>query len=299
MKGIITDIQRFSLHDGPGIRTTVFLKGCNMACPWCHNPETINPAPQMIYYENNCIGCLKCVEVCPTGAQKQSVAGHIYDRQLCSNCGKCSEICFPGAMVLTGKPLTIEDVMDEVLQDMDYYRTSGGGVTLSGGEVLVQAEFARELLKRCKGEGINTAIETNLSFPWEAIEKLLEVTDLVMLDIKLFESSKHEAWTKLSNERVLENVRRLSETGIPFIVRTPVIPGVNDSVKEIEGIAAFIAALPNLEYYELLNYNPLGEAKYRGLSAANPFEEARPNNKAEMDELAAAAKRYGIPVRTG
>lgn len=299
MKGIITDIQRFSLHDGPGIRTTIFLKGCNMACAWCHNPETKNAAPQIIYYENNCIGCLKCTEVCPRGAQKVSDKGHSYDRSLCDNCGKCAEICFPGAMVLSGKLLDIEDVMNEVMQDIDYYRTSGGGVTLSGGEVLAQPDFAYELLARCREEGIHTAIETNLSTPWHTVEKLLAVIDLIMFDIKMFDSGRHAHWTKVPNEQVLENAMMLSKVGVPFIIRTPVIPGVNDSADDIGKIACFISLLHNLEYYELLNYNPLGESKYRGLGAENLLAAAKPNSNEKMEELADVARQLGIPVRIG
>lgn len=300
MKGIITDIQRFSLNDGPGIRTTVFLKGCNMACAWCHNPETINIMPQLMYYRENCINCLKCVEVCPTGAQNKVEDTHMFSRELCINCGKCAKVCFPGALVMSGKEMEIEDVMDEILQDLDYYKNSGGGITLSGGEVFVQAEYAYELLKKCKENGIQTAIETNLSAPWEKMIKLLEITDIVMLDIKLIDSKQHEIWTRVGNKGILENIKKLSEKGIPMIIRTPVIPDVNDSIDCIEQICNFISDYKeNILYYELLNFNPLGDFKYKGLNIKNVFAEKKPHSEAKMNELADVARKYGFKVKIG
>ncbi len=300
MKGIITDIQRFSLNDGPGIRTTVFFKGCNMACLWCHNPETISIKPQIIYYGNNCINCFNCLELCPTKALKQIDNKHVFVRELCNNCGKCTEICFPGALTLSGKEMEPGEVMEEVMQDMEYYQNSGGGITLSGGEVFLQPEFAYKLLETCKENDIHTAIETNLYAPWEKINKLLEVTDLVMFDIKMMDSKEHEKWTGVKNERILDNIKTLSARDISMIVRTPVIPGVNDTIECIKQIAAFILELKgNLLYYELLNFNPLGEFKYKGLDIKNNFADKRPLSEKKIDELAEAAGRYGVSVKIG
>lgn len=302
MKGIITDIQRFSLHDGPGIRTTVFFKGCNMACAWCHNPETINNKPQLMYYNNNCINCFKCLNICPTKALKQMENKHVFIRELCNNCGKCTEVCYPGALVLSGKKMELDEVMDEIMQDIDYYRNSGGGVTLSGGEVLMQSEFACRLLEKCKENDIQTAIETNMFTPWAKLTGLLEVTDLVMFDIKMIDSKEHEKWSGVKNERILENIKLLSEKDIPMIVRTPVIPGVNDTLDCIEEIAAFISKSiskikGNLLYYELLNFNPLGDFKYKGLDLNNNFADEKPLSEKKMSELADAIRRYGFNVR--
>lgn len=299
MKGLITDIQRFSLHDGPGIRTTVFLKGCNMACAWCHNPETIRTKPQLHFYENNCIHCLKCLEVCPTKAQKSSGKHHIFERDLCIECGACAKVCFPGAMVMSGMEMDVEDVLKEIIQDTAYYKNSGGGVTLSGGEVFMQPVFAYALLKRCKDSGISTAIETNLYASWDKIEKVLEVTDLVMADIKHMDNTSHEKWTNVGNQPVIEHIQKLSGTGIPMIIRTPVIPGVNDSASDIEKISRFLSTLPNLMYYELLNFNPLADDKYRSLAMENKFAGVKPLNTERLEELTEAAGKYNIKVRVG
>lgn len=300
MKGIITDIQRFSLNDGPGIRTTVFFKGCNMACLWCHNPETISSKSEIIYYSNNCINCFKCLELCPTRALKQIENKLIFVRERCNNCGECAKICFPGALVLPGKEMELGEVMDEVMQDTLYYQNSGGGITLSGGEVFLQPEFAYRILEKCKENNIHTAIETNLYAPWEKISKLLEVTDLVMFDIKMINSKEHEKWTGADNERILENIKLLSAANISMIARTPVIPGVNDTPERIGQIAAFISELKgNLLYYELLNFNPLGEFKYKGLDRKNNFAEERPLSEKKIGELADTAGRYGVSVKIG
>ena len=187
MKGIITEIERFALKDGPGIRTTVFFKGCNMACKWCHNPETLSVRPQLMIYPDKCIGCGACVEACRAGARTLGKNGALqYDRTACKHCGACAANCFSGALVMSGKEMTVEEVMEEILQDRAYYRNSGGGVTLSGGEVSTQPGFALELLQALKKEGISTAIETNLHAPWSVYERMLPFLDLVMFDIKIF-----------------------------------------------------------------------------------------------------------------
>ena len=199
MKGIITEIERFALKDGPGIRTTVFFKGCNMACKWCHNPETLSVRPQLMIYPDKCIGCGACVEACRAGARTLGKNGALqYDRTACKHCGACAANCFSGALVMSGKEMTVEEVMEEILQDRAYYRNSGGGVTLSGGEVSTQPEFALELLQALKKEGISTAIETNLHAPWSVYERMLPFLDLVMFDIKIFDEEAHRRWTGVS-----------------------------------------------------------------------------------------------------
>lgn len=298
MKGIITDIQRFSLKDGPGIRTTVFFKGCNMACKWCHNPETLSIAPQLLCYPQKCIKCGSCVMMCPTGSRFLDEKGMlVYNRGKCIHCGTCANNCFSGALILSGRWMDVDEVMAEVIQDADYYRNSGGGVTLSGGEVTMQYEFAGELLAALKAKGISTAVETNMLANWSRYEELIPCLDMVMMDIKLFSEEKHRKWTGVGNQNILENIRKMSDTGIPIIVRTPVIPGVNDDEGEIGRIADFIASLRHVEYYELLQFNPLGESKYNALGLENEFAGVRPLDAEHMEPLAKAAERSRVPVR--
>ena len=228
----VADIQRASIHDGPGIRTTVFFKGCPLRCAWCHNPECISFEKETLFYPEKCIGC-----------------------------GKCAEGCFSGARVVCGQDLRPEEIMKTVLLDRDYY-ADGGGVTFSGGEPLAQREALGELLGLSKKEGIHTAIETSL-FLYD--EEILKKADLVMADLKLLDDGKHREYTSVSNRPILENFQKLAALGTPVIARTPVIPGVNDSREEIGGIRDFLAALPNVVRYELLPYHPLGEDKRRAL----------------------------------
>ncbi len=297
MKALVTDIQRFSLSDGDGIRTTVFLKGCNMRCDWCHNPETISRHPELMFYRTRCIGCGKCYEVCSTGAHKVVDGEHIIDRALCTACGRCAEACYAEALSMCGKEMTVEEVMRELVQDKAYYDNSNGGVTISGGEVLCNLEFAIELAKACRAEGINVAIETNLSFPYEAIEPLLLSLDAIMFDIKLADDGEHKKHTGITNKTVIENAYKLDKLGIPLTVRTPLIPGVTDTVENVSAVAKLICGLKNLVRYELLNFNPLGEGKYKGLDKNNAHEDARPLGEDRLEELKTAAESCGVRVK--
>ena len=293
----VSDIQRFSLHDGPGIRTTVFLKGCNLRCRWCHNPETLDPAPEVRMFPARCVGCGACLEACPRGAHQMTDDGRRFDRSVCVACGACAAECYAGALVLVGQDLSVEDVLAEVLADRAFYDASGGGVTASGGEPLFQLDFVVELLSACKAQGIHTAIETNLAWPWERVSAVLPVTDLVMFDIKLMDPADHRRWTGAGNEQVLDNARRLSAEGLPIIARTPVVEGVNATPEHIGRIADFLRPFGNLLYYELLPYNPLGAGKYESLGRELPCEGlSRPDGQ-KMAVLAGEARKHGINVR--
>ncbi len=285
MKSRITDIQRFSLNDGPGIRTTVFFKGCNMHCTWCHNPETLSFERDLLFYPNKCIHCGKCFAACPVDAHQIVDGVHTVDRSLCISCGKCAEVCYAEALTMSGKEMTIDQIMAEVCQDKPYYEASGGGVTLSGGEVLCHAEFAAQLARACKSKGIHVALETNLSQPLDRIAPLLAEVDLIMADCKIFDNAQHRRYTGISNKTVLENLQTIQT--IPMIVRTPLIPGVTDTEENLRAIANFLAGKENLLYYELLNFNPLGSAKYAGLGIDNAFADARPYSREQLEQLRA------------
>ncbi len=297
MKHLITDIQRFSLNDGPGIRTTVFFKGCNMHCTWCHNPETLSADADILQYPAKCIGCGKCFAVCPSGAQTVVDGKHTIDREKCIKCGKCTEVCYAEALVKSGKEMTVEDIMFHIRQDKAYYDASGGGVTLSGGEVLCHVPFAVELARACHAEGISVAIESNLSFPYEHIKPLLDEVDVIMADIKLMDDEAHKIYTGISNKTVLENVKRIGN--IPMIIRTPLIPGVTATKENLEAISHFLSGKEDLVYYQILNFNPLGASKYDGLSAVNDFRAARPYSDAEMKAFGEMAAAGGIRVKVG
>jgi len=297
MTGMVTEIQRFALNDGPGIRTTVFLKGCDMHCAWCHNPETINAGRELHYYADQCIGCFKCVSACPSKAHKRIDGVHRFYRNLCIQCGQCAQVCYAGAMVMSGEEMTIAQIMKQIMQDKPYYDDSLGGVTISGGETLCQLDFALELTKACQAENIRVGVETNLNRPLAVARVLLGQVDLIMCDFKLFDSQAHRHWTGIGNETIKENLQRLDELGIPYIVRTPVVPGVTDSDENIAAISGFLKHCKRIRYYELLNYNPLGAPKYQSLSRLDPFKGAKPLPKARMRELASIAARAGIPIR--
>ena len=283
LSGVITDISRCSLHDGPGVRTVVYFKGCALRCKWCHNPETLTVEKDMMFLNTKCIKCGRCLEVCP---QCHSVVDDEVqiDRSSCKHCGKCVDSCPAGALQMVGREVTVEELMTELRKDRHYYEMSGGGVTLSGGECLLQSEFAAALLEKCKEEGIHTTIETALFVPWEKVERVLPCVDLVYADLKIAEGAKHKEYTGQSNERILSNLKNLSEAGKEVIVRIPLIPGVNDTSEELEKLGNVIKTLGGgVRAVEVLKYNYLAESKYQsiGLTWANFGKETQSDETLE------------------
>ncbi len=309
--GYVCNIQRFSVHDGPGIRTTVFLKGCTLRCFWCHNPESIRSQPEVQFFPNRCIGCAACVEACPADAQSFDENGvRVFARGKCSACGACVDVCYAEALIFSGQALTAEAVVDEILLDRAFYENSGGGVTLSGGEPALQVEFSREILERCRAAGVHTAIETAANVRWESLAALLPVTDLVMMDIKHMDSAKHHDATGAPNALLLANARRLVETGKPIIFRIPVIPTVNDTPEEVAAIAAFVRQLTELRAaqhngmsgepasitLELLAFHRMAGDKYNSLGWEYRAANLTPPTKEHMAALGDAASAQGIVV---
>ena len=296
---MIFDVERFSTEDGPGIRTSVFFKGCHLHCPWCHNPEGISFVRQLRFAPQKCIGCGKCAEICPVSAHGMDENGkHTLNRARCKSCMRCAGVCYTGALEAVGRTVTVEEIMKELLEDEIFYRRSGGGVTATGGEALCQAEFVAELFTALQARKIHTAIETNLCLPWKQIEGALEKTNLIMFDLKTMDSALHEQTIGSSNQPVLENIVRLGKMGKQMIARTPVIPGFNDSEQEIRRIARFLQknAGPNLLGYELLGYHPLGCDKAEQLSLEQ--KDFSIPSREKMAILAAAAAETGLDIKT-
>ena len=297
--GTVFNIQRFSTSDGPGVRTTVFLKGCSNNCLWCHNPESLHRPPELRTYLDRCVGCGRCVEVCPAGAQQLSAEkGRHYDRDRCRACGACANECFTGALELCGRDMTVDEVMVEIAKDEPYYRHSGGGVTFSGGEPVLQTEFLTQLLRACRNKGLHTAVDTAGHYPWPKLEGLLDLVDLVLFDVKVLDPEVHLRVIGNDGTRIRDNLHRLGQTGQPFAVRTPVIGSVNATEAEIGGIARLIGQYPSLVYYELLPYHALGQDKLDSLGMTREGDEAFTTpDRQQMESLAAAARPYVPDLR--
>ena len=299
MEALISHIQRFSLNDGAGLRTTVFFKGCNMKCAWCHNPETLSAGCSLFLYKTKCIGCMHCVSACPKKALSLNENGILIDRKNCVLCVTCCGVCYPKALVLCGTKMTVDKIISEIMQDEAYYKASGGGVTLSGGEALCQKDFVNELLDVCNEKGINTVLETNLNHPFDSIYAILKKFTHIFADIKIFDDARHIQWTGVSNKLIIENLKKLTALNVPVTVRTPLIPEITDTQKNLDDIFAFISGMPGIRKWELLNFNPLGAGKYDNLSMANQFRETKPYSAESLNSLCAKYGNSGLAVITG
>ena len=273
MKAVISDIKRFAVHDGPGIRTTVFFKGCPLKCVWCHNPEGIGRGPQLAYYENKCIGCLECESACRHGAHS-SDGFHVFDRERCVGCGSCETVCLGDALKLYGRSVTAETLLPQLLEDRAFYENSGGGVTLSGGECLMQADFCAQLLKALKENGIHTAVDTCGFVSRETLDKVIPYTDIFLYDLKAFDEEVHIRCTGKPNGVILENLRYLDSLGKQCEIRIPFVPGFNDD--QMGPIAAFLAPMKNITGVRVLAYHNYAGSKYEALGMENTLPATLP-----------------------
>lgn len=264
--GIIFDIKRYAIHDGPGIRTTVFFKGCPLSCQWCHNPEGISSSFELIFRNNRCVGCKECLKTCQKGAISFINSIPKIDRTKCDHCGECAAACPSGAMELSGKSYTVKQLLYEIEKDRVFYEESGGGVTFSGGEPLLQADFLQAVLEGCKKKGIHTALDTSGFAPYEVINALKANVDLFLYDLKMIDEKRHIHYTGVSNKIILENLKKLSRNGSRILVRIPLIPQVNDTKDCIQKIAAFVAGFLSLKYVSLLPYHDIAAQKYERLN---------------------------------
>lgn len=307
LKGLIFDIQRYAIHDGPGIRTLVFLKGCPLCCPWCCNPEGISRFSELAYFNKRCIGCGRCIEVCPNGAIYVSDNdGFITDRNKCKACGKCVEACPSKARIMLGTAYSVNEVLKVVERDQPFYRRSGGGITLGGGELLLQHQFASALLEEAHRRLIHTAIETSGYGSWENFEGILEHTDYIFVDIKHMDNNKHREVVGVSNDIILANARRVSELVLSdslqreCVIRIPVIPGFNDSESNIEATAAFVKEeVRGTRKIELLAYHRLGVGKWGRIGKECPVSWLEPSSKDEMGVLKQIIENMGLDCQVG
>jgi pyruvate formate lyase activating enzyme len=297
MYGMVLNIQRFSVHDGPGIRTLVFMKGCPLRCLWCSNPESQKADVQLRIVQSRCVGCGKCLEVCPSKAIRRSEEGVVTtDRKLCTDCGKCVDACLYEVRAIAGKCTTVEELLKEVEKDKEFYANSGGGVTVSGGEPTLQYTFVRAFLKRCQERWLHTAIETCGYAPWKRLEALLEYVDFLLYDIKHMDPLVHKRITGVSNRLVLKNLERIAsrEGEMPTVVRIPVIPGLNDSEANIAATAKFVSDLGTIRGLELLPYHRLGMSRYEEFGMIYKLRQIASPSAEHMERLEAIVDSFGL-----
>ena len=298
--GWVFNVQRFSVHDGPGIRTTVFLKGCPLRCAWCCNPESQRAHPQVVFWEERCIGCGTCLAVCDREAISLDAEGRRWTSlERCDLCGRCLDECFSGALERIGRLASVEEILAEVEEDRPFYESSGGGVTLSGGEPLAQPAFAGRLLRAFRERRIHTAVETCGYAPWEEWEGLLSYADLVLFDLKHMDPVRHEQLTGLSNALIIDNLRRLSRTAVEVIVRLPVVPGCNDDAPTLEALAELLLELGTVREVHLLPYHRFGRAKYQRLGLEHPLGDLPSAQPHELLGPRSILASYGLDVKLG
>lgn len=302
--GIVTDFKRFAVHDGDGIRTTVFLKGCPLKCVWCHNPESISPKPELAFYTEKCTGCGECARICPMDAHIFEAGDtpdsykHRLDRTKCAACGKCAEVCVSGALKLCGRRMSVDEVMKVVDEDRIFYETSNGGMTLSGGEPTLQPEFTLALLRAAKEDGISTALDTCGYTKREVYESLLPYTDIFLYDIKHITDEGHIRCTGRANRLILDNLRFLSDAGAKIEIRIPLVPGYNDDAETLDGIGQLLSTV-NITKAKLLPYHSYARSKYLSLGIPDTLPDVERPNSEKLEAAAKLLRGYGANVVIG
>ena len=294
--GTIFDIKKFAIHDGPGVRTTVFFKGCPLGCWLCHNPESQAFEPELMVRAGRCNLCGDCIEACPEDAISLNDKTVHIDRYRCDLCGACADACLPGALEVAGREVTVAEVMAEIEKDAVFYDESGGGVTFSGGEPLSQADFLLDLLAACRARGINTVLDTSGHAAPAVFQRVAEQVDLFLYDLKLIADDRHEEFTGEGNGTIRENLRWLAERGAEVVVRFPLIPGINDDPENVAALGDFVSSLPTRYPVDILPYHRLGVDKYAHLDRAHRIPELQPPSEDAIAAVAGRLKGYGLRV---
>lgn len=313
-QGYVFDIQRYTLHDGPGIRTEIFLQGCYLRCKWCHSPDSWTERGELASFQMLCSGveqCGECLKVCPTGALSPGKIKYSkilktdlqlvdIDRSLCTQCGACAEVCSNKALYFTAKPMCLSEIMEIILKDEKYYRKTGGGVTISGGEPMLQHEFAQEVFQECKKMGFHTALDTTGHPQWDLYEAILPFVDLVLLDLKHMDRATSQELTGVSNERILENLKKMADRNQAVQIRLPLIPGLNDSETNLNATAAYCQQMgPAIKRIQLLPYHKFGIPKYERVGKEYPLPDITPPSKETMQQCKSLFESYGLSVQIG
>jgi pyruvate formate lyase activating enzyme len=303
--GLIFDLRKFSVHDGPGIRTTVFFKGCPLSCWWCHNPESQGQQPEIMLWDSRCIGCQACVAVCPQGAiipnAGAGTAGHTVttDRERCTRCGDCIPHCPSDAREWIGRTASVGEVMAEINRDVNFFDESGGGVTFSGGEPLMQPGFLLALLQACREQEIHTALDTSGYAAWEILDQVRPFVNLFLVDIKCMDDERHRQVTGVSNMRILSNLRALAEHGHAIILRVPLVPGINDDPANLDALGELASSLPGVERVDLLPYHHAAAGKYDRMQIPYMLPDTLPPAAEMVEALAARLRERGLSVKIG
>ena len=297
--GIVFDFKKYSIHDGPGIRTTVFLKGCPLSCWWCHNPESISVEPAVLYRPERCIGCGACLKACPTKAISATPEGFFADPALCNGNGACADVCPSMAREKVGRLMTSREVLDVIRKDIPFYDESGGGATFSGGEPLLQPEFLWGLLKGCRKMGVRTAVDTTGFAQASILLETASRTDLFLYDLKHMDPEKHKTYTGVDNTLILENLRKLTESGAKVAIRIPLIPGINDDAENIERTGSFVSGLKNIVSVHVLPYHAAARNKYAKWGKSYRLPDTLPPSAEEQQAAAESLKSFGLNVLIG